>query len=69
MAVLKTTKISGTSRSAIKIKDNFYTVEASMEKSVEDDADMDVQEEYRKLFDELNDVVDNQCKDIIDTFK
>lgn len=69
MAVLKTTKISGTSRSSVKIKENFYTIEASMEKSVEDDTDINIEEEYRHLFDDLNNVVDNQCKDIIDTFK
>ena len=69
MAELKTTKISGTSRSSIKVKDNFYTIEASMEKSIEDDTDINIQDEYKHLFSDLNDAVDAQCEDIIKTFK
>lgn len=62
------TKISATSRSAICIKNNYYTIEASEERSIpETDADMG--KEYEALFNEVNDVVDAQMQDIIKTFK
>lgn len=64
----KPTKITATSRSAIKVHDNFYTVEASEERSIPD-SDVNMEEEYDALFNELNDVVDKQVKDIVDTFK
>lgn len=64
----KPTKITATSRSAIKVRDNFYTVEASEERSLPD-SDVNMEEEYDALFNELNDVVDKQVKDIVDTFK
>lgn len=63
------TKITATSRSAVKVRDNFYTVEASEERSISTDSDIDMKEEFKALFDELNDVIDLQAKDIIDTFK
>ena len=51
------------------MSDNFYTVEAAMEKTVDDPEGIDVNTEFKMLFDELNTVTDNQCLDIIDTFK
>lgn len=63
------TKISATSRCAIKVKDNFYTIEASEEKSVNDVDGIDMKEEYKLLFDELNSVTDAQCEEIIETFR
>lgn len=62
------TKITATSRSAVKIRDNFYTVEASEERSIPN-SDVDMEKEYDALFNEVNDVVDKQVKDIVDTFK
>lgn len=65
----KPTKITATSRSAIKVHDNFYTVEASEERSIPEYSDVNMEEEYDALFNEVNDVVDKQVKDIVDTFK
>lgn len=62
-------KISALSRCAIKVKDNFYTIEASMEKNVLTTEDIDMEKEYQILFDELNSITDAQCADIIDTFR
>lgn len=62
------TKITATSRSAVKIRDNFYTVEASEERSIPN-SDVDMEKEYDALFNEVNDVVDKQVKDIVETFK
>lgn len=64
----KPVKITAVSRSAIKVHDNFYTVEASEERSIPD-SDVNMEEEYDALFNELNDVVDKQVKNIVDTFK
>ena len=63
-----TTKIVATSRSSVKVKDNFYTVECSEERSVPDVEGVDVQKEWTLLFDDLNQVVDNQIEEIVKTF-
>lgn len=62
------TEISATSRCALKIKDNFYTVEVSEKRAILDASEVDMDAEYKLLFDEVNGVVDAQCEDIIKTF-
>ena len=62
------TEISATSRCAIKVRDNYYTVEVSEKRSITDTNGIDIDEEYKMLFDEVNKVVDDQCQDIINTF-
>lgn len=62
------TKITATSRCAVKVKDNYYTIEASEERSIPE-TDTDMGKEYEALFNEVNDVVDAQMQDIIKTFK
>ena len=69
VSMMATTEISATSRCAVKIKDNFYTIEASETKTVIDDGGIDMDKEWDILFDELNEVVDKQCDDIAKTFK
>lgn len=63
------TKINATSRIAIKIRDNFYTVEYSEERSIPDVEGIDVEQERILLFDAVNGVVDAQAEDIIRTFQ
>lgn len=63
----KTTKITFTSRVAIKLKDNYYTVEASEERSIPEDAD--VMQEWKLLCDDLNSIVDDQQAQIVQNFK
>ena len=63
------TKINATSRVAIKIRDNFYTVEYSEERSIPDVEGIDVEQERLLLFDAVNGVVDAQAEDIIKTFQ
>ena len=65
----KTTKITATSRVAIKIKDNYYTVEYSEERSINEDENTDMEKERQCLFDDVNAVVDAQAEDIIKTFQ
>lgn len=64
-----TTKITGTSRCAVKIKDNYYTIELSAERAIPDVEGVDIDKEYKALFDSVNEEVDNQMQDIIKTFK
>lgn len=59
------TEISATSRCALKIKDTYYTVEASESRRVVEAEGIDLDKEYELLFDEINSVVDKQCSDII----
>lgn len=61
------TEIKATSRVAIKIKENFYTIEATETRTLPaEDVNMDA--EYAALFDSVNSTVDAQCNDILHTF-
>ncbi len=62
-----TTSIKATSRVALKIRDNFYTIEFTEERSVPEDADMDF--ERTALWDDVNKTVDDQCEEIVKAFK
>ena len=59
------TKISATSRVAIKVRDNFYTVEYSEERAIPDVDGIDIEAERVALFDAVNAIVDAQADDII----
>lgn len=62
-------KISAVSRMAVKIKDNFYTFEASQERTVEDVEGIDIEKEYQLLFDDLNDCIDAQVQELVSYLK
>ena len=64
----KTTKINAVSRVAIKIKDNYYTVEYSEERTIPDIDGVILKEERAALFDAVNAVVDAQAEDIVRSF-
>lgn len=61
-------EISAISRVAVKIKDNFYTVEYSEKRTVPDVEGVDMDAERTALFDAVNGVVDAQVEDIIKSF-
>ena len=65
----KTTTIKATSRSAIKVRDNYYTVEATEERSIPDVEGVDLNAEWSILWDSLNAIVDSQIEQIVKTFK
>lgn len=65
----KVTKITATSRVALKVNDNFYTVEYSEERTIPDVEDINIDAERRLLFDDVNAIVDEQAEDIIKTFQ
>ena len=63
------TKISAISRVAIKIRDNYYTVEYSEERSIPDIDGVDVELERKLLWDDVNKTVDAQAEEIVKSFK
>ena len=63
------TTIKATSRVAIKIKDNFYTVEYSEERKIPEGVEVDMKYERMVLWDDVNATVDEQCAEILKTFK
>ena len=65
----KTVSIKFTSRAAVKMGDNFYTVEACEERLIPDLPDVDLDAERRLLWDEVNRQVDEQVDDIYAEFK
>ena len=63
------TSIKATSRVAIKIRDNFYTVEYTEERAIPDVEGVDIEQEQNILFDSVNSIVESQAEDIIKTFQ
>lgn len=61
-------KITATSRSSIKIKDNFFTIEYSEERVIPDLEGVDLDKEREALWDAVNNEVDNQAAIIYETF-
>ena len=62
------TEIKATSRVAIKIRDNFYTVESTETRTIPDVEGVDIEQEWLALYDSVNAVTDQQCDDILRTF-
>ena len=63
-----TTKIIATSRMSIRVKDNYFTIEFSEERSIPDTEGVDIAKEREALWDTVNAEVDNQASVIYDTF-
>ena len=59
------TEISATSRIAITVRDNFYTIEDTEKRAIPEVEDVDMDAERLALFDAVNSVVDAQAEDII----
>jgi len=65
----KVVSIKATSRSAVKIRDNYYTVEYTEERTIPDVDDIDLDAERTFLWNDVNNIVDNQIEEIVKTFK
>lgn len=59
------TEITATSRVAIKVRDNFYTIEYTEKRAIPDVEGVDMDAERDILFTDVNNVVDRQAEDII----
>lgn len=64
-----TTSIRFTSRSSLKIGDNFFTVEACEERSIPDIEGVDLKIERELLWDAVNEEVDKQFDNIFEQIK
>ena len=64
-----TTKIVATSRGAIKIRDNYFTVEFSEERSIPEVAGVDIEAERQLLWDDVNSSVDEQIRELVNTYR
>jgi len=62
-------KIQATSRASVKINDAYYTVEYSEERLIPAVEDIVIADERRQLWDTVNNEVDEQVADLINTFK
>ena len=63
----KTTLIKASSRASVKVRDSYYTVEYTEERSLDEQDNIDTERE--KLWADVNNEVDNQISEIFDTFK
>lgn len=63
----KTTLIKASSRASVKVRDSYYTVEYTEERSVDEQDNVDTERE--KLWNDVNIQVDNQIEEIFNTFK
>lgn len=59
------TEITATSRVAIKVRDNFYTVEYTEKRAIPDVEGIDIEAERDALFAAVNYIVDTQAEDIL----
>lgn len=60
--------IRATSRASVKIRDNYFTVEYSEERTLPDDSSVDIEQERALLWDAVNAECDNQILDIKESF-
>ena len=56
------TTIKATSRVTLKIKDNFYALEFTEERSIPDTNDVDIEAERAMLWEDVNGIVDDQVE-------
>jgi hypothetical protein len=64
-----TTQIRATSRASVKVSESYYTVEYSEDRTIPDIDCVNIEEERRILWDDVNTEVDNQIEDILRSFK
>ena len=63
-----TTTIRAESKVTLKIRDNFYSVTFTEERTIPDVEGVDIESERSILFDDVNKIVDDQATEIIETF-
>jgi hypothetical protein len=63
------TTIKANSKVTLKIRDNFFSVEYSEERTIPDVDGVDIEAERKCLFDDVNAIVDEQANEIRQTFK
>ena len=61
-------KISATSRMSLKVRDNYFTIEYSEERTIPEVEGVNIEQERIALWDAVNAEVDNQAEVIYNTF-
>ena len=61
-------KITATSRMSLKVKDNYFTIEYTEERTVPNVEGVNIEAERSALWDAVNAEVDNQAEVIYNTF-
>ena len=70
MEEAKTTTIRATNRMSVKIKDNYFTVEWSEERSIPDDMSEEwIAKERARLWNTCIQECENQIQDIVRTYR
>ena len=64
-----TTSIKFTSRASMKIRDNYYTVEACEERVIPDLEDVDIEQERKALWETVDEQCDNEIAEIVKAIK
>lgn len=64
-----TTTIKANSKCTVKLKDNYYSIEFTEERSIPEVEGVNLEAERQLLFDDVNAVVDEQINQILDTFR
>ena len=62
------TIIKFSSRASVNIKDSWYTIEYGEERQIDNFDEVDINKERQNLINDCNIEVDNQIKDILNTF-
>lgn len=65
----KATEITYLSKGTIKIRDNYFSIEATETRSVPDIEGVDMKEEWKALCNEVDGLVDFQLEQIVKTYK
>ena len=63
---VRTTRIQATQRMAVKIRDNYYTVEFLEEREVPNNPNIDLEQEKALLFESVQNTVYAQVQEIVD---
>lgn len=62
----KTVSLKATSRLALKVQDNYYTIQAEEERSLPESARaVDLSKEWESIFASINEIVDKQAEEIL----
>jgi len=64
----KTTRIVATSKTTVKINEHYYSINAEEERSIPTDVEVDMDLEWKDIFNSVNTQVDMQIKEIMETF-
>ena len=63
---VQTTMIRATERMAVKIRDNYYTLELTEERSIPNNPNIDLEEEKSRLFESVKTSLYKEVEELVD---